>query len=428
MQGILSAESGQWSEALSGFWKAQAITSWRMDEDYYRRLADILVHVYSTRVAEQPEDMNWQIRLVKYLMDLNRGAEATNLLQALVPKCESLMSGNPTQEVARLCGRAYYYLGRLSEESGAVDAAVNYYQKAIALDEHLIFAYVALLRNYTQSGQTTKVQLLKARLAELRPRYLMSAQFGGSWQPTAIPINDHWKLSGLDFDEMSLEDGSKVQVVLYWLPIGNIPQNLDGSSYIMTDGQVLQIVDLPNLVPNGGFEWDDTLGTMLPSGYNRSFYTDEEFTQHRVETMLRDGTSSRVAVLTADERVPNSSFATNLIPVNEGEIYLAGGEVRTQVTNGQPWLIPSIGGRWIGDVAVEGRVSFVAGNPNIETWTMYAGILKPAQGAKAFQMWLLNNVRKNGAGKSTLIISFCFHYILLMIVLTRRKQVIINDA
>lgn len=52
-----------------------------MDEDYYRRLADILVHVYSTRVAEQPEDMNWQIRLVKYLMDLNRGAEATNFFK-----------------------------------------------------------------------------------------------------------------------------------------------------------------------------------------------------------------------------------------------------------------------------------------------------------------------------------------------------------
>jgi hypothetical protein len=211
---------------------------------------------------------------------------------------------------------------------------------------------------------------LEKRLAGREPEYKVGQK-----------VNEDWVLVGYDLDEKSLERWSEITIWLYWLP--SKPVEIKKPGWYRAGERWVEVREVRNLVPNGGFEWDPKVGAAYPYGWPSGIYgAPLEF--HELVIDERNGEKTKSARLSNSETHNRTSFASVKIPVNPNAIYLQAGWIKSEGGNG------FLGRRWIGKIKEEQPYNFVVGGVNAESWTHYAGIAKPLEGASSCRLWLLN--------------------------------------
>ncbi len=124
--------------------------------------------------------------------------------------------------------------------------AVDYLERALALDPRLVPAYPVLESIYIQTGQTGLASSTRERLGLLSPQWPVVA--GGQ---EALP---GWRLYGYDLETQEVEEQPLLQLQLYWrLPAGITPQ---GPGWYQAGDHWIQLVESFNLASNAGFEQD----------------------------------------------------------------------------------------------------------------------------------------------------------------------------
>jgi hypothetical protein len=97
----------------------------------------------------------------------------------------------------------------------------------------------------------------------------------------------------------------------------------------------------------------------------------------------RDGEKNKCAKLSNSEDHTCTSLASIEIPIDPNAIYLQAGWIKSEGGNGY------LGRCWIGKIK-GGPYSYLAAGVKPTSWTHYAGIAKPLEGASGCRLWLIN--------------------------------------
>jgi hypothetical protein len=100
---------------------------------------------------------------------------------------------------------------------------------------------------------------LERRLAGREPEYKVGQKVG-----------EDWVLVGYDLDEESLERWSETTIWLYWLP--SKPVKIEKPGWYQAGKRWVEVKEVRNLAPNGGFEWDSKVGAIYPYGWPSGIY------------------------------------------------------------------------------------------------------------------------------------------------------------
>jgi hypothetical protein len=186
---------------------------------------------------------------------------------------------------------------------------------------------------------------------------------------------------GYDLDEESLERWSETTIWLYWLP--SKPVEMKKPGWYQAGKRWVEVREVRNLVPNGGFEWDPKVGAIYPYGWPLGIYK-APLECHQLVIDERDGEKNKCAKLSNSEDYTCTSLASIEIPIDPNAIYLQAGWIKSEGGNGY------LGRRWMGKIEEKPPYNYVVGGVRAESWTHYAGIAKPLEGASSCRLWLLN--------------------------------------
>jgi len=318
---------------------------------------------YTIAVSRDPSSSEYHYLLARYLDRVDEPDRASEEFQWVVRSASS--PGLSDSWV----GEAYYRLGLYAEDEGEIETAVENYEKALGLNERLVDAIARLEWWYRRNDEMTKAEELKDRLASLEPEYGVGEK-----------VSDDWVLLGYDLDEEALEAGPSMDVALYWLP--SEQTEIEQPGWYRAGERWIQVTAVKNLAPNGGFEHDEIRGKRLPTGWPIDIYRSPIDT-HELMIDQRDGEETTVARLSSSEEHPNTGFSTRDISVKPDGLYLQAGWMRSE-EGGRGYL----GRRW--SVSVKSPYDYVATGVGASSWTHFAGIAAPMEGAKGCRVWLLN--------------------------------------
>ena len=211
---------------------------------------------------------------------------------------------------------------------------------------------------------------LEKRLAAREPEYKVGQK-----------VNDDWVLVGYDLDEEALEMWSETTIWLYWLP--SKPVEMKKPGWYRAGERWVEVKGVRNLVPNGGFEWDPKVGPAYPYGWPSQIYK-APLECHELVVDERDGEKTKCARLRNSQTHQSTSLASIEISIEPNVIYLQAGWIKSEGGNGY------LGRRWLGKIKEKPPYNYVVGGVRAESWTHYAGIAKPLEGATSCRLWLLN--------------------------------------
>ncbi|MBN1992352.1 MAG: tetratricopeptide repeat protein [Anaerolineae bacterium] len=279
--------------------------------------------------------------------------------------------------------RAYLRLGMLNEarfKNGEnqqwLRQAQTWYQqyRQLAPEDPLSLKKLADGCELSQCSENIWLAQLKEELAHREPEFPVGGYY--------TQIND-WQLLGYDANEAMLVGGEPTALWLYWwAPANGVPITDEANFYHIGERWAQVIEEARNLVPNGGFELGRT-----PFGFPEDIYDISAQTRTFVAER-RYGQDTRAALLNNVGEMDHTSFVTNYFPVNPQHVYLQAAWAKGKEGTG------FLGWRWLGNLK-RGQQVYDYYNlirePNEPAhWVHHAHLMKPAQGATAAQVWLLN--------------------------------------
>lgn len=273
---MLHVKEREWEKAVADYRKGLALGVSRIGDDLYLEFHQALATLYQKRVAKDPSNPKWHYLLGKYLWKSGEQDEAQKHLEFVVEHRSSHLIKH--DEV----GQAYYYLGLWFESKGQVAKAIDRYEQALAMNERIMPAYDRLRWLYQANGRLSDAETLQQRLAELQPEYKLGQEVGGGWV-----------LLGYDLDEEPLEAGAKIEMALYWQPPRSI--EITKPSWYRAGERWIEVKEVKNLAPNGGFEWDAGLGKAYPYGWP-SGISNAPLECHELVIDERDGEKTKYSL------------------------------------------------------------------------------------------------------------------------------------
>jgi tetratricopeptide (TPR) repeat protein len=318
---------------------------------------------YTIAVSRDPSSGEYHYLLARHLDRVGEPDKASEEFQWVARNASSL--GLSDSWVAE----AYYRLGLHSEDEGEIEMAIKNYEKALGLNGRLVDAIARLERWYRQSDEMTKAEELKDGLASLEPEYRVGEK-----------VSEDWVLLGYDLDEEALEAGTSIEMALYWLPSAQV--RIDGPDWYRAGERWIQVTTATNLAPNGGFEYDEIRGKRLPTGWPFCVY-GAPVENHELVIEQRNGKETTAARLRNSDEHLKTSFCTADVPVEPRAVYLQAGWIRSE-NGGRGYLSCA----W--SVGRKRAYTYVATGVGDDSWTHYAGIARPLQGAGSCRLCLIN--------------------------------------
>jgi hypothetical protein len=276
----------------------------------------------------------------------------------------------------------YHILNALATERYAspVDA-IQVYRDALAIEpkelpEELYRRYYGLL---TES-EDLKLRSVGQRLQNLGDEKEPSDRVVEQSMTPFLPVlTDNepigcWELTQIRYDRLALEIGPLVPVQLYWRHIFEPSQ-----SYTET-------VTIVNLAPNAGFEWGIQNGQ--PIGYPNTIYIEDN--PYQVHQLIKTEILSQpttVAGLLNSTQYYNSSYVSNLIMIDSGQLYFQGGWTKSVEGNA------SLGQSWLNIADSENqekKFQYVASSIQNQDWNFYGRVMMIPTFTESVNLWLLN--------------------------------------
>lgn len=310
--GLVAAGEERWSEALRQYRIALALGPGRIPRNVYPLYFRAIAGVARTTLERDPTDGRSLYLLGLYrrrLGNLEGAAKAHGRLLTLKP------AAGHAWELAQ----AHLTLGMAAERSGRKDEAVLHYAAAVRLEPHLTEAWWRLAALEWAGLSKADRESLQATLASLEPTYPIGHWGPEGWVTEPAAVAEGWRLAGLDADRDALEQGGPVGVTLYWLGTGATQAPAD---WLFTGRYWLQRIEVENLAPNAGFEWEG-LKDGVPLGYVEAGY-GAPLDSYRVVEDVRNGRRTRVLLL--DNALARyTGVATADFPVQPTHLYVQAG-------------------------------------------------------------------------------------------------------
>ena len=389
LQGVLHRRAGNWDEAVREYQVGLALGVNRVGHDVYIEFYKALVGLYRSRLNDDPTNAKWRNLLGKYLAKSgdSLAAEAEFRWIANHARHSDLQSSD--------WGEVYYRIGLVLEMQGRSAEALDSYRMALDYYPRIVDAYWRLEQIYRARGWTDRAEEINERLATLEPEYRLSGNNTVCGISMAMPETkalseeslkgshqDCWTLLGYDLDEEALETGAEIAIALYWLSHESL--EIAAPGWYQAGDHWIELREITNLAPNGGFEWDEGEGAMHPFGYPGVIYSGEIFDHHRVMIDKRDSKETKVVVLDNTEEPHRSSLSSFGRPIDWQGVYLQAAWVKSSDGAG------GMGRIWKGGVKVWQSYSYVDCKKKPGAWTYCSGIAKPLQEGKMLYLWLLN--------------------------------------
>jgi hypothetical protein len=323
------------------------------------------VHVEYYRVATQrdPSDGGARYLLATYLDKLGERGEAVEGF------CWVAQNASSPGLSDSWVGAAHYQLGRFFEDEGQLDEAVQQYEIGLGLNGRLVDGLSRLERLYRLNGEAARAEEVGERLAALEPEYVVGQEVGKGWV-----------LLGYDLDEDALAAGGAVEVALYWLGQGQIAEGTQG--WYDAGQRYIQLAEVLNLVPNGGFEHDEIRGQKIPETWQIATGTPGEG-EHFLVLEHRDGLTSTSLALRSTTQGSSTSLCTRDIEVGADRVYLGAGSFDDDGgAHGQlvcTWLIDR-----------KREHTYISRGTGDTTWVTASAILVPPQDASSCRICVLN--------------------------------------
>ena len=319
-----------------------------------------------------------------------------------------------------------FYRGEMYHRRGELEEALRNYERAIGLDSRYAQAYLRIGRAYEDRALASMPEARSADLQEaarwykmyhaLAPENLLGLkklveiceelEWAGiepeslNLQPEALreelerrlaerepeykvgqKVGEDWVLVGYDLDEEALKMWSETTIWLYWQP--SKPVEMKKPGWHWAGERWVEVREVRNLVPNGGFEWDLKVGPAYPYGWPSGIYK-APLECHELVVDERNGEKTKCARLSNSQTYQSTSFASIEIPIKPGAIYLQAGWIKSEGGKGY------LGRRWMGKIEEKPPYNYVVRGVKAESWTHYAGIARPPEGATSCHLWLLN--------------------------------------
>jgi tetratricopeptide (TPR) repeat protein len=269
------AQKGQADEAIRQWQRGAdlAVDYWSTGQ--YQLVERAGAKAYQFLLEQLPDRQDWRFLRARLLWLSGQHEEALQqftILANLTPQ---------TDQERRQVGEALFMLGSSSAQEQPL-VAVDYLERALALNPRLIPAYPMLESINIQTGQIGKANSIHERLGILSPQWPV---VGGEQE--AMP---GWMLYGYDLEPQEVEEQPLLRQQLYWrLPAGSMPQ---GPGWYRAGDHWIQLVESFNLASNAGFEQIGSNSDGATIGYNLHDGTPPSSQQ--LVLVQRDGALSHV--------------------------------------------------------------------------------------------------------------------------------------
>lgn len=301
---------------------------------------------------------------------------------------------------------AHLVLGRIAVIDQEYDRAIHEYRKALALmmgletrDVYREFIDTSLAYFYSiDEHQSTDITVAD-NIAHYLRRRTVFAEASSEELPLllitsekivadddTIPkyrvdqrVNDHWSLIGINLTNSQLETDVRVDVTYYWeyrsVDVG--PE----ARFIVRQEAIVR-----NLVPNAGFEWESSSLWGYPS-----LTYEAPWRLHKLASVIRDGTKTRTAEISATSEFPRAGIASLQIPlVRLPALFLVGGAIRAEEgacgSVALLWLRREIS-------SVDYQYQRVIGCSQANDWQPLIRMVSAQTGASYVRIWLTNTVK-----------------------------------
>lgn len=228
--------------------------------------------------------------------------------------------------LSRLGGLAHSMVGGFYEQQNQRELAIYHYERALERDPELVHVYGRLLILHGQAGHQGDAERVAALIAGLRPMRSLSIRAGD------------WMLEGISVDPTSLEAMGPVYIVLFWRAMseGALPGEV---GWYEAGDHWLQVLQLRNLVQNGGFEADRWTGPGIPSRF--TYWESEGVPADRfgLYPSVRGGQVSKVLRLGNDRTFQRLNLYSNLFLIGEGDLLCGGAWVRGGAPQGARTIV-----------------------------------------------------------------------------------------
>lgn len=207
-------------------------------------------------------------------------------------------------------------------------------------------------------------------------------------------------LEAFDMDNANLETGPVVRGLFYWKLAGGAPSG-PGTWYPLGGSRWVQLVEVTNLAPNAGFEWDvgEPLGFWggYPLPHDAAWFPDNR----GIAVTARQGATTRVAYLYNTPALPGSVMKMYPVEAKPGERFLLGGWLRSEA--GEPEGRPSglLGVEWLGQALTDsGSLTWllVPGLAQESEWATFAGVVEAPAHTEGVRINLENFLYSKGFG------------------------------